>query len=228
MNINKLYTAIISVALATMFVLERKVDKSPVEQKVVELHMVMNNPSMPERLNKRGKIVTLPFGTATCSGAFIDGTGDIITARHCVNGFASIEVQTYDRRKYDAVVITTSAVHDLALIHIDRQNTSFFSLADNVVRGEKIAILGSPLGVTDVLSTGMVARLDGDLTLLDCAALPGNSGGPVFNQDHKLVGVVVAGFIVGLGTTHLNIAQSLDNVRFFLRQALRKKNDILG
>lgn len=198
-------------------------EQSPVEAKVVELHMRTKSAEIQEQKKRKGDVTTLPFRGGTCSGSFIDATGDVLTARHCVDGFDSFEVQTYDGRIYAAVVIATSAAHDLAMIHIDRMNTPFFRLASDVTRGQHIFILGSPLGITNTLSEGVVAKLDGDMTLLDCSALPGNSGGPVFDQYQRMIGVLNAGYIVMYGVTHLNQAQGLDAVHFFLKEALEKR-----
>jgi S1-C subfamily serine protease len=44
------------------------------------------------------------------------------------------------------------------------------------------------------------------------AVLPGNSGGPVLNEEGQLLGIATAGFIVFYGTTHLNVMQSLDAI----------------
>lgn len=190
----------------------------PVEHKVVEVHMQTTQPPQLMQTKKKGKRSTLPFRSGTCSGAFITSNGDILTAKHCIDGYDQFEVVTYDRRIYAATVVATATVHDLALLHISRRNTPHFELADGTERGEKVYVLGSPLGITDTLTTGIVARVDGDQTLLDCGALPGNSGGPVFNRDNKLIGVLVAGYIVMMGTTHLNIAQGLDAVSDFLNK----------
>lgn len=202
----------------------------PVEQKIVEIHMTRNVVVAQEEA-KKGKskrkyieVVPLP-GHGTCSGSFIGNEGEIITAKHCVDGFDSFEVQTYDNQLYTATVIATSTAHDLAIIRIDRNNTPYFDLAKLVTRGERISILGSPLAITDTLSTGVVAKVYGDLLLLDCSALPGNSGGPVFNEKGEMVGVLNAGFIVGLGVTHLNMAQGLDTVRFFIKEVAYRYRD---
>lgn len=197
----------------------------PVEQKVVEIKMI-SNPTVPaiEDIKKKRKREALPLTRrGGCSGAFINNQGDILTAKHCVDGYDKFYVQTFDRRVYEATVIATSPVHDLALIHIDRRNTAYFELSDTLTRGEQIFTLGSPLGITDTLSTGIVAHIDGDEVFIDCSALPGNSGGPLFNKEEKLVGVVTAGLIVLFGTTHLNIAQSLDAVSFFIKENVRRK-----
>lgn len=214
-----------------VFAVEKSTDtvEVPVEFKVVELKIVpTENPFIINgSTKKRGrKVQPLPLDNrATCSGAFINDSGDILTARHCVEIGTNIEVITHDQKRYAATIIATSTVHDLALIHIDRRNTAFFTLADGVKRGETITILGSPLAITDVQSVGTVARIDGDILFVDCSALPGNSGGPVFNAEKKLVGILVAGHIVRFGVTHLNIAQGLDTVAFFLHSAKSKLSD---
>lgn len=197
----------------------------PVEQKVVEIHMTSNLSFEMDQSRKRRRKEKLPFDGGMCSGSFINSNGDVLTAKHCVDGFSAFEVQTFDRRTYAATVVATSTIHDLAVLHIDRRNTPFFQLAESETRGEQIFILGSPLAITDVMSTGVIAKLDGDRTLLDCGALPGNSGGPVFNRQHELVGVLTAGFIVLFGTTHLNMAQSLDAVIGFLEKANVKRGE---
>lgn len=193
-----------------------------VETKVVEIHMTTNKPEKTEENRfHRKKIQVLPLVGGTCSGSFIDNKGDILTARHCVEGFDAFEVVTSDQSHYVASVVAVSPKHDLALLHVDRRHTPFFEPATEVRRGQQVFVLGSPLGITNTLSTGVIARLDGDVTLIDCSALPGNSGGPLFDADGKMVGVVTAGFIVLFGTTHLNMAQSLDAVTYFLGESLR-------
>lgn len=195
------------------------------EEKTVEIHMTKKEPLPTEAQTKKrlAKPIPLPLSGGTCSGSFITDRGDIITAKHCVEGFDAWQVQTSDSRKYAAVVVATSTAHDLAIIHIDRRNTAYFRLADGVTRGEEITALGSPLAITDVMSQGHIARIDGDDLLLDCGVLPGNSGGPLYNNKGEMVGVVNAGYIVMLGVTHLNVAQGLDSISFFIEE-FKKKN----
>ncbi len=196
----------------------RAAEPTPIEQRVVELRITRQE---FEPTNTRLKKSKRDFGQGVCSGSFIDSSGDILTAGHCAAGASSIDVITYDGQRYAAVIVATSSTHDLALLHIDRVGTAAFAPAKQIVRGEKIFILGSPLAMSNTLSTGVIAKLNGDHTLLDCGALPGNSGSAVYDENGDMVGVLTAGYIVGMGTTHLNEAQSLTAVEFFLARAAR-------
>ena len=193
-------------------------DKPQMEPRVVDLRISHKEDTVNENKSRKVRIQELTAGSA-CSGAFISNNGDILTAGHCLRDADMIMVRTFDNQVYKATIIATSTTQDLGLIRIDRRGTSFFKLANNVTRGEQIFILGSPLAIPNTLSTGIIAKLDGDRTLVDCSALPGNSGSTVYNTKGELVGVLVAGYIVGLGTTHLNVAQSGDSVRYFLQRA---------
>lgn len=189
------------------------------EQAVVELHITKRELPVMQESKKGSKGKVEQFGRATCSGSFITGNGDIVTAGHCAQDATSITVVTYDNKEYEATIVATSAIHDLALLHIDRRNTAYFKLATNVARGERTFILGSPLAISNSLSTGIIAKIAGDTDLVDCGALPGNSGSAVYDDNNQMVGVLTAGYIVGSGTTHLNMIQSLDTVWFFLVRA---------
>ena len=192
-----------------------------VEQKVVELH-ITEKPDEAKQDSKKHKIRDAE-GRAVCSGSFIDETGDIITARHCAQNVEAIEVVTYDNKHYVAIIIATSSIHDLALLHIDAFGTAAFRMASTITRGETVSVLGSPLAISDTLSVGIIAKLGGDETLVDCSVLPGNSGSPVYDVNGDMVGVATAGYIVGLGTTHLNIIQSRDAIIYFVVEAMRKR-----
>lgn len=184
------------------------------QSKVVELHITRIEPTAAEAKKNKRRVENFT-GHAVCSGAFVSSTGDILTARHCTEGAGIIDAVTADGQEYRALVSSTSGLHDLALIHIDKSNTPHFKLAKSLYQGQKIYVMGSPLGIGRTLNTGIVAKLNGDVTYMDCSALPGNSGGPAFDEDGDMVGVVTAGFIVLFGTTHLNIMQSIDAIYGF-------------
>ncbi len=185
-----------------------------VRDKVVELHITLKE--LPKTEQDRHKSRIEKFATrAICSGSFVTNNGYILTAKHCTEGAAQIMVATNDGQEYQASVMAQSPSQDLAVIRIDRRNTPFFRLAETSEQGQAIHTYGSPLGITGTYTTGVIARMNGDVTYLDCGVLPGNSGGAVFNDDGEMVGVAVAGFIVMFGTTHLNVMQSLDSILAF-------------
>lgn len=204
------------VVLVVVGVLLKDTLRAPVEHKVVEIHFTRAKTAVEEsRKAKTAKLLPLA-NYGICSGEFVNDLGDILTAKHCTDQTQAIEVITWDQKHYVGTVVRQSPSHDLSLVHIDRTNTPHFDLASSLKRGEKIYALGSPLGITDTLSQGFVAKLDGDTTLIDCGVLPGNSGCPLINQNGELVGTITAGYVVYFGTTHLNLAQSLDVIKFFL------------
>lgn len=218
-SVDKMFIGFTTFVIAVLFVWLMAIQPKEVtaEHKVVELTITI--PEAVIQVNKgRIRMVT----TATCSGAFISPNGHILTARHCVDS-PEIMVSSFDHQNYKAIVIATSAIHDLALLQIARRDTPYFKLARNVIRGEKVSVLGSPLGINDVLAEGVVAKVSGDEILIDCSLLPGNSGGPVMNKNKELIGIGTAGFSVRRGVTHLNIMQSLDSVIFFLNKHLPKQ-----
>ncbi len=185
-----------------------------VRDKVVELHITLkDDPKTTE--NKQRRRVENFVAKAICSGAFVTRNGYILTAKHCTEGSAEITVVTSDLQEYKATIVAQSDNQDLAVIRIDRQNTPQFILATSAEQGQTVHTYGSPLGITGTYTTGVIARQNGDVTYVDCGVLPGNSGGPAFNDDGEMVGVLTAGFIVMSGTTHLNVMQSLDSLAYF-------------
>lgn len=199
--------------------------RADISQKVVELHItkVTQEEVATTRLMKIQKRIPVDQHYV-CSGGFIDGHGDVLTAKHCTEDADTIVILTADNQLYKGTIVATSSLQDLAIIHIDRLNTSYFVLASSVSQGEEISTLGSPLALTGTQSWGRIARLRGDLLFMDESVLPGNSGGVVFNTQEQLVGVAVSVAIVGMGVTHLSQAQSLDSIVFFLR-LIRNKLD---
>lgn len=187
---------------------------SEAKSKLVELHTTRESNKTENASKAKRRIEKFP-SYGVCAGSFISPAGDILTAQHCVEGATSLEVQ-YGDKVYRATVTAVSRTQDLALVSIDAYDTPYFQVARSLAQGQVIHVLGSPLGLTGTYSTGTVARLGGDVDYLDCGVLPGNSGGPVFNDDGKLVGVAIAGFIVMAGTTHLNIIQGHDSISSFL------------
>lgn len=59
--------------------------------------------------------------------------------------------------------------------------------------GQKVFVVGNPIGVEGEVTSGMITNMDGEGTfIVDARVLPGNSGGPVFNNYGRVVGIVSA------------------------------------
>lgn len=195
----------------------------PIEDKVVELHITFAPPPTAEVKKARKLMMKTKTGKAICSGSFISPAGHILTARHCVQDSTEIEVVASDGQEYKADILAISKNQDLAIIQIGRTSTPFFELADRVYKGEGVFILGSPLGLTGLVTNGYIAKLAGDILFLDCTALPGNSGGPVINGRGELAGVVSAMIVVILGPARVSVVQSVDSVKFFFYEMMTGK-----
>lgn len=198
-----------------------------VREKVVELRITQKEPPpAPVKKRKenwdRPRVETLP-NQSLCTGAVISSNGLILTARHCVDDAADISVTFADNKEYRAVVLAISDRHDLALIHVDRFNIPYFEIAKDIVQGQTIYVMGNPVGITAALTQGIVAKRNGDVDFIDVTVLPGNSGGPAFDEEGRLVGITTAGIVVLYGFAHMNIMQSIDAILGFALEIQRSR-----
>lgn len=115
---------------------------------------------------------------------------------------------------------------DLALIRLDRvpKNAQALTFADfaSVRNGEKVYVIGNSLGLGTCITSGIVSdrrrTVNGsELLMTDCATNPGNSGGPMFNEAGRVIGVIVAGISSAEG---MNFAIPADTARSFCRDIL--------
>ncbi len=157
--------------------------------------------------------------TSTASsgtGFVIREDGYILTNYHVVEGGGDLTVTFYDGSSYEAELIGyESDLSDLAVLKIEAEGLVPVTLGSTLDRkvGEDVVVIGNPLGeLTFSLSRGVISALgrrintDGTpITMLqiDAAVNAGNSGGPAFGPDGKVIGVVTAKYasesIEGLG-----------------------------
>ncbi len=99
-----------------------------------------------------------------------------------------------DGKKLKARLIRISKKWDLALLKLDNYNTPFLPLASQRYprQGTKVFAIGSPLGISDSLTAGIITKSSRDHLFTDTQILPGNSGGPLINSDGKVLGVNTA------------------------------------
>jgi uncharacterized protein len=137
------------------------------------------------------------------SGFFINGKGDLITNHHVVDGCSSLRVWS-SGKPITASLLKSDERNDLALLNAKAANSVkgvIFRSAGSIGLGEPAVVAGYPLRglLTDSLnvSSGNVSSLagpknDSRLLQITTPAQPGYSGGPVFDQNGLVIGVVVA------------------------------------
>ncbi|HET8562203.1 MAG TPA: trypsin-like peptidase domain-containing protein [Marmoricola sp.] len=157
---------------------------------------------------------------ATGSGFVMDRQGHIITNNHVVAQAAAdqgpIEVIDQRGRHYAAHVVGRSSVYDIAVLEAKgarRLRPAAFGSADQMRVGETVVAIGSPLGLSATVTSGIVSAVHRPVTTgngsdssyisavqTDAAINPGNSGGPLVNLQGQVVGVNSAIASLGTGT----------------------------
>ena len=97
-------------------------------------------------------------------------------------------------KKLKAKLVKISKDHDLALLKLDNYKTPFLTLSKKQYprQGTRVFAIGSPLGITDSLTAGIIAKSSKKHLFTDTQILPGNSGGPLIDADGKVLGVNTA------------------------------------
>jgi len=96
-----------------------------------------------------------------------------------------------DKTELEANLVSVSNDHDLALLKIDGCKSPYIqSGAQNqLIQGMRVFAIGSPLGVGDSVSSGVISGYDNDYIRTDAKIYPGNSGGPLITADGKVIGI---------------------------------------
>jgi len=139
------------------------------------------------------------------SGVVICPDGLILTAGHVVDGATAFKIVLPDGREFWSNKSYLSDITDVGLIQIDAEKLPFSYLgnSDNLRKGEEVFIIGSPLGfdLFNTVTFGIISGLSRDIDFFgeklmvqsDAQSWPGTSGGPVYNMQGKVVGILVGG-----------------------------------
>lgn len=106
----------------------------------------------------------------------------------------TFRIFTKDETKLSARLIKISKDHDLALLKLDGYKTPFLPPQEesSVHQGMKVYAVGSPYGMRDSVTSGIITRIDDDYIVTDTQILPGNSGGPLIDESGHILGVNTA------------------------------------
>ena len=137
------------------------------------------------------------------SGLVLTPDGYILTNHHVVEGGGRLKVHLGDRRTFDARVVGVDPQTDLAVVKVEANNLAPAKFGDSkaVKVGQWVAAFGSPFGLDQTMSCGIVSAKsranlhlvdDEDYLQTDAAINPGNSGGPLVNLSGEVVGINAA------------------------------------
>ncbi len=138
------------------------------------------------------------------SGFIIDNEGHVMTAAHVVHTAGEIMVEMADGRSIEANIISSVPSADVALLKMTRVPSGLkpARLGDSSAAsiGSEVMIIGAPFGLEHSLSVGHISGRIGQNRMVggelmeviqtDAAVNRGNSGGPMFNLDGEVIGIV--------------------------------------
>ncbi len=153
--------------------------------------------------------------SALGSGFVISNDGFIVTNNHVIEGADEILIEFFSGEELPAELIGTDPNTDIAVLKVEADDLPFVEFGDSNGPGSRVGdwvmAMGNPLGQGFSVSAGIVSArnraLSGtydDYIQTDAAINRGNSGGPLFNMDGKVIGVNTAilspnGGSIGIG-----------------------------
>jgi serine protease Do len=136
------------------------------------------------------------------SGVIVGADGYILTNNHVVESADKIRVSFNDNEEYEATIVGTDPMSDVALIKIDAKDLPFLEFGDSegLRIGDTVMAIGNPFGVGQTVTMGIVSAKGRSIGLIDYEDMiqtdatinPGNSGGALVNLRGQLVGMNTA------------------------------------
>jgi len=131
------------------------------------------------------------------SGVIYTEDGYIITNNHVAGDAEKLVVTLYDGSEYPATLIGADEKTDVAIIKIEADNleAASFATMDNTKVGDIVVAVGSPYGLDQTVTMGVISAKGRDITIpvnliqTDAAINPGNSGGPLVNSVGQVIGI---------------------------------------
>src|SRR6266511_2495085 len=158
-------------------------------------------------------------GTDEGSGVILTSDGLILTNNHVVEAAADsgkITARFRDGRSATATIVGRDPTYDLAVIRardVDNLRPATFGRSSDLQVGQSVVAIGSPLGLSGTVTSGIVSALNRpvrtgaaqatssdtviDAIQTDAAINPGNSGGPLVNMRGEVVGINSANASLG-------------------------------
>ncbi len=141
-------------------------------------------------------------GTSSGTGIIMSQDGYVITNHHVITGALVISVLTNDNQVYEAALVGSDEMSDLAVLKIDARGLQAAEFGDSskLRVGDSVVAIGDPLGVQlrGTMTNGIISAINRDLTVGDrtmtliqtnAALNNGNSGGPLINCYGQVIGI---------------------------------------
>ena len=200
------------------------------EQSIKE---VAGSPFFPRGMRPRersregaGSGVIVPF----------NGKQYILTNNHVVQNADNIRVELSDSRFFEAEVVGTDSLSDIAVLKLDAVDLPQVGMgnSDDLREGELVLAIGNPFGIAHSISMGIVSGLGrgrsreeyGSYIQTDAAINPGNSGGALVNVQGQLVGINAAivpgggGGFGRVGNVGIGFAIPINQVKFVMAELI--------
>lgn len=165
----------------------------------------------PDVYREASQIVArISDGQMTVGSGFIyNSEGHVLTAHHVIAQMDEIYAIFSDGSVFPASVVGSCAVSDVAVLELDSDfvfKTPVVSDSSALRIGDPVAAIGSPFNLAESLNTGVVSQINrfvdieydtqvrwvSNLIQFDAAVNSGNSGGPLFDSDGSIIGLVIA------------------------------------
>lgn len=179
-----------------------KITPSVVNIYVEQVKMTKLSDLLPSQTNSDTKVPVKSY--AVGSGIiFNSAKGMIVTNAHVVADQKLIIVTLKNGERYRAKLIAKDTAYDIAVLHIDAKNLTALTFAnsDNVKVGDFVTAIGSPYGLSQTVTSGVVSamnrthpKIEGYQSFIqtDAPINPGNSGGALVNMKGQLIGINTA------------------------------------
>ncbi len=141
-------------------------------------------------------------GTSSGTGIIMSPDGYVITNHHVITGALVISVLTNDNQEFEAALVGSDEMSDLAVLKIDARGLKAAEFGDSskLRVGDSVVAIGDPLGVQlrGTMTNGIISAINRDLTVGDrtmtliqtnAALNNGNSGGPLINCYGQVIGI---------------------------------------
>lgn len=138
------------------------------------------------------------------SGVIISEDGYILTNNHVVKDAIHVKVSLFDKREFDAEIVGTDPLTDLAVIKVDAEDlpAAYLGDSDKLKVGSWVMAIGNPLSyLTSTVTAGIVSALGRNINIIrdtygvedfiqtDAAINPGNSGGALVDLTGAVIGI---------------------------------------